>query len=418
MSSSFHTLIRCLLDGAGQTISPCFTAAELKALSSDGFSLLRKEKVLVRTAIPVEIAHPSHGHVAVKNMGSSWYLVPLTNPALDWINVKVDEIERVRLSHHGLLKWVARECAIAGDHSFDGPIWVVGTAVLSGRRFRILYYPGPATPDKLLEAIRLHDFHDGGIPQLLLLPFALSLPAHELSRLEGRGLFLSYLYQVTTEKSIDLELATFPKTMITRRAGYFFRRVSGSKTWEVGFNTSEPRAISSSVAMDRLWVLIRNPAKDYTASLLTNELNGLSNDRKHNGQPNSPAVAPVRSKGTRGRTIADLLPAQQFEAREIRSEMMAAKEEYGEESREFRDAEDAWKQFSREHVLAETHRGKIKREGDDETKDADTVRRSIDRWIGSNLGGDLDALARHLDKYVTRKANFSYDPPQELPWQT
>jgi hypothetical protein len=418
MSSSFRALIRCLLDGAGQTIGPCFTVAELNALSSDGLSLLRREKVLVRTAIPEEISHPSHGHVAVTKMGGNWYLVPLSNPALDWIKVKTDEIERVRLSHLGLLKWVARECEIAGDPSFNGPIWTMGATVLSGRRFRVLYYPGPAISDRLLAAIQMLDPHDGGIPQLLLLPFTLSLTVHELSRLEGRGLFLIHLYLITTENGIDLELATLPETTPARKSGYYFQRVRGSKSWEVGFNTSEPKAVSNIVAMSRLWVLIRNPYKIFTASLLTNELNGLSNDRKRNGQPDANTKAPVRSKGTRGRSSTDLTDKQRIEAKQICAEMMAAKEEYGAESREFRDAEEAWKHFSHKHGLAEVHGGVVKREGDDAAKEAEAVRRSIDRWIDSNLGGELDALARHLDKCVTRGVNFSYDPPEELPWRT
>lgn len=418
MSSSFRSLMRSLVDRAGQTACPCFTVAELRSLSSVGFDLLRSKKVLVKAGLGAEMDHPSFGRVAVRKTASGIYLVDLSDPARDWIKVQAAELERYRFSHQGMTRWVANLIGTEREVITNGPLWTIGTTSLAGRLLRVLYYPGPASTDKLLAAIRTLDCDEAGIQHLVMLPFTMAITAPELSRLEKRGLFLEHLYQITTEQGIDLALARLPVATIVRKPGYYFRRVQGSKSWEVGFNTTEPRAVPASVAMDRLWILLRNPSKEYTAPGITDELNARSSDRKRNGQPDGDCSTPVRSKGTRGRTAGDLTDAQRREAREIHAEMMAAKEEYGEESREFRDAEEAWQAFSDQFGLATVHGGKVKREGNDEAKEAETLKKSIDRWIDANLGGDLDALARHLDSHVTRGTSFAYNPPEPLPWQT
>ena len=410
--------MRLLVDRAGQTTSPCFTVAELQAISPVGFDLLRSKKVLGRIGVAEEMDHPLFGRVAIRKTAGGLYLVDQSDPGRDWIKVEATEVERLRFSHQGMTRWIASLCGTEREVITEGQLWTVGTACLSGRLFRILYYPGPALTEKLLASIRTLDLDGGGYQHLLLLPFTNTVAAPEAARMAKQGLFLEHLYQITTEEGLDLELARLPASIIVRKPGCYFRRVQGGSSWEVGFNTTEPRAVPHSVALDRLWLLLRHPCKDYTASLMTDELNGRSNDRKRNGQPDGSEGALVRSKGTRGRTARDLTEEQQREAKEIYSDMMAALEEYGEESRQFRDAEEAWQAFNHQFRLASVHGGKVRREGDDTAKEADTVRKSIDRWIKTNLGGDLDALARHLDKCVTRGDNFRYDPPEKLQWQT
>jgi hypothetical protein len=410
--------MRSLVDRASQTSSPCFAVAELNAISSAGFDLLRSNKVLVKTGVAEEIDHPSFGRVAVRKTKGGLHLVDLSDPARDWIKIEAAEVERFRFSHQGMIKWIARLCGTEREVSMDGPVWTVGTTSISGRLLRLLYYHGPVSTEKLLAAIRTLDLDGAGNQHLLLLPFTMAIAATELLRLERQGLFLEYLYQITTEEGLNLELVRLPAAMLDRKPGYYFRKVKGGNSWEVGFNTAEQRAVPHSVAMERLWLLLRNPDKEYTASLMTDELNGRSNDRKRNGQPDGSNSALVRSKGTRGRTTNDLTEDQKHEGKEIHAEMMAAKDQYGEESREFRDAEEAWQEFCNQFGLAGIHGGKVKREGNDESKEAETLKRSIDRWIDANLGGDLDALARHLDSYITRGTNFAYNPPEPLPWQT
>lgn len=418
MSSSFRSLMRSLVDRASQTSSPCFTVAELRAISPTGFDLLRSNKVLVKTGVAEELDHPSFGRVAVRKTAGGLRLVDLSDPARDWIKIDAAEIERFRFSHQGMARWIARICGNDREVSMEGPVWTVGLTSIGGKIYRVLYYPGPPSIEKLLAAVRSLDLIGSGNQHLLLLPFTMAIAAPELSRLEKQGLTLEHLYQITTEEGLNLELARLPSVMPVRQPGYYFRRVKGSNSWEVGFNTAEPRAVPHGVAMERLWLLLRNPRKEYTASLMTDELNCRSNDRKRDGKPDNSNITLVRSKGTRGRTTSDLTEDQRQEGKEIHAEMMAAKEQYGEESREFRDAEEAWQEFCNQFGLAGVHGGKAKKEGNDEAKEAETLKRSIDRWISSNLGGDLDELARHLDQCITRGASFQYSPPDPLPWQT
>lgn len=410
--------MRLLFDGASQSISPCFTLAELNSISPTGFDLLRAEKVLVKTGVSEEMAHPAFGHVAVRRIAGQWYLVSLSDPARDWINVEAADVERFRFSHQGMVRWIARQCGSVDEVHSSGAIWTVGDVVVQGRRCRVLYWPGVASMEKILAATRSLETANPALSRLLLLPFTLSVEESERSSLEHQGVFLDHLYRLTSGSAIDLELARLPDVASARKSGYFFRRVIGKKSWEVGFNTPTPTGVPHGVAMDRIWLLLRNPLKEYTAAAITNELNAHSPDRSHNGKAESNSPAYHRSKGSRGRNLCDLTNDQRLEGKELHAEMMLAAEDHGEDSLQFREAEEAWDKFRRQHALPDIHAGKVKRENDDEAKESETVRRSIDRWIEGLRRGDLQGLAMYLDARITRGPKFSYNPPEELPWQT
>ena len=421
MSSSFRPLLRFLFDGVGQTVSPCFTVADLNAISLAGFDLLRTEKVLVKTGVSEEMAHPVHGHVAIRKIADQWYLVDLADPARDWIKVDADEVERFRFSHQGLVRWIARQCGTQDEVHLSGAIWTVGVRIVQDQRCRILYYPGTAALDSLLAAIRGLETHESGIPRLLLLPFASPIEASELSRLEQRGLFLDHLYRLASENGIDIELARLPVVASARKPGYFFRRVKGSNSWEVGFNTTTPIALPRGVAMDRIWLLLRNPGKSFTASDITNQLNATSDDRSFNRKTESTDPAYHRSSGTSARTIKDLTTDQQADGKDILREVMRTKSDFGKGSHQHKDAEKEWSAFIRKHGLVDVYRGIVNLENDDVTKEAETMKKSIERWITQHRDSGLGDLVRHIDTTILRGTSFSYSPPKEQPqlqWQT
>jgi len=410
--------MRSLLDGAGQTTSPCFTVAALKAVSLAGFDLLRTERVLVKTGVPEEMVHPVLGSVAIRKIAGKWYLMDLLDAARDWTKVDAAEVERFRFSHQGMVKWIARQCGTRDEVNSSGAIWTVGDALVLGRRCRIYYYPGTASMENLLAAVRALETGDPVLPRLLLLPFTLPIEAAEQSRLEQRGLFLDHVYRLISGNGIDLDLARLPVAASSRKPGYFFRRVKGAKSWEVGFNTSEPKPVLGGVAMDRIWLLLRNPHKEFTAAGITDQLNGQSPDRSINGRVESATPAHHRSKGSRGRNLNDLTASQRIEGKEIHADMMEAKDEFGEDSLQFRDAKKDWNAFRQRHGLPDVHDGKVKRENNDEAKETEALKKSIDRWIEGHLDGDLGELAKYLDATITRGPRFSYNPVPEIPWQT
>lgn len=418
MSSNFRKLFRYLLEGAARTAEAVFPAAELRAIDPDGLDMLRREKVLTRATLPTELHHPEFGWMDVRQFDGKWFLVDAADPSRDWIKVEADQIRRFRFSHRGMLRWIARGCGTEDEvHTSDG-IWTVGTANVQGRWCRILYYPGPASEDRLLACLRTIDSGDVTVPHLVLLPVAVSLESAELSQLEARGIFVDFLYRLASNQGIDLESFRLPVVSMDGKPGYFFRRVGDGKSWEVGFNTAKPTGVPGGVAMDRIWLLLRNPGKEFQASDITDELEGVSSDRSQNKRHvNSPAVT-IRSTGTRARSLQDLTPAQKQEGAEIYRELARAREEDGEHSQEFREAEEAWKHFRTEYGITETFAGKAKRENDDTAKEAARIEKSIDRWIKGCRKAGMTELADHLAASINRGSSFCYAPETVPPWQT
>lgn len=417
-SSNFRKLLRSLLDGAGRTADPVFPVADLRAIDPGGMEMLRREKVLVQAPPPTDLDHPTLGRVEVRKLGGQWFFIDSTNPSRDWQKAEPDEVHRFRFNHHGMLRWISRGCGTEDEIHAKGGIWTAGTTTVQGRWCRILYYPGPPSQDRLIACLRTIDQGDAAVPHLLLLPVAVSLESEELDRLASREIFVDFLYRLASNQGIDLESFRLPTLSTDGKPGYFFRRVGRGKSWEVGFNTVKPRAIPGGVAMDRIWLLLRNPHKEFTASAVTDELEGVSPDRKEDGHPVDSGMAAVRSTGTRARSLQDLTSDQQKEGAEILRELAQARKEDGEESREFREANEAWKHFQAQYGLTERFAGKAKRENDDTAKEAAKIEKSIDRWIKVRREDGMTDLADHLSASITRGTTFCYSPETLPPWQT
>jgi hypothetical protein len=377
---------------------------------------LEAKKVLQRVATPETlILRGCCG--AVRQAEGKWFWISLEESAAPWVEVGPDALETYKLSHRRLLAWLAECCSTSKEVNADGMVWSMGSVIIQGRRCQVLYYPGTASKTNFLEAIRDLESAATEIPRVLLLPVAVPINAPERTRWEGRGLFVEYVYRLATDEGIKLEAVLPPVTTSGDKPGCYFRRVRSSGSWEVGFNTRKPIPMAATVAMDRIWLLLRNPGKEFTSAAMTDELEGVSTDRTVNGQKAGSRTI-QRSGGTRARNIADLTTSSQKEARQILRELAAARKEHGEESQAFEDADEAWKDFQRSHGLAETYQGKAKKEGDDGAKEAARIKKSLDRWIKDHRTHALSALAEHLDKYISRGTKFSYEPETELPWQT
>ena len=412
----FKRLLKLLLEGTGESTAPIFSAVSLKDACPETFALLKSKKVLQRVTAPeTMILRGCYG--TVRQVKSKWFWISLEESAAPWIEVGSDVLETYTLSHRRLLAWLAECYGTSKEVNADGMVWSMGSVVIQGRRCQMLYYPGTASKAEFMEAVRELESTPTEIPRVLLLPVGVPINAPERTRWEGRGLFVEYVYRLATDEGIKLEGVLPPVTTSGDKPGYCFRRVRASGSWEVGFNTRKPIPMAATVAMDRIWLLLRNPRKEFTSAAMTDELEGVSTDRTVNGQKAGSRTI-QRSGGTRARNIADLTTSSQKEARQILRELAAARAEHGEESQAFEDADEAWKDFQRSHGIAETYQGKAKKEGDDGAKEAARIKKSLDRWIKDHRTPALSALAEHLDKYISRGTKFSYEPETELPWQT
>ena len=380
--------------------------------------MLRREKVLIRIAPPTELNHPTLGRAKVRQLDGKWFLIDSANPGRDWVKVEADEIPTFCFSHRGMLKWIARVCGTEDEIDIGSVVWTVGTTNIQGRWCRILYYPGLMSKDHFLACVRTINPGDSGTLYLLLLPVAVPLESGELDRLESRGIFVDFLYRLASAKGFDLEMSRIQTVSGEGKPGYFFRRVDGGKSWEVGFNTNKPTAIPGGVAMDRVWLLLRNPGKEFRASDITDELEGVSSDRSKDKRQFGSSDALVRSTGTRARSMQDLTLAQRKEGAEKLREWTRARDDDGEDSMEFREADEALKQFRAQYGLTDIFAGKAKRENDDTAKEAAKIEKSIDRWIDERRKAGMSDLADHLAVSITRGSVFCYTPETLLPWQT
>jgi hypothetical protein len=412
----FKRLLKLLLEGTGESTEPIFSAASLKDACPETFAMLKTKKVLQRVTTPENmILRGCYG--TVRQIKNKWLWISLEESAAPWIEVDPDDLETYRLSHRRLLAWLAECYGTSKEMNADGKVWSLGSVIIQGRRCQVLYYPGTASKANFLEAIRDLESAATEIPRVLLLPVGVPVNTAERSRWEERGLFVEYVYRHATDRGVNLQEALPSITKSVDKPCYYFRRVKVGGSWEVGFNTAKPLGVLATVAMDRIWLLLRNPRKEFTAADMTDELEGASADRSVNGRI-AESRTTLRSGGTKARGIADLTPTSQNEARAILRELTAAREEHGEESQAFKDADEALKDFQRSHGIAEKYQGKTKKEGDDGAREAARIKKSIDRWIKDHLATTLSALAEHLDKYISRGTKFSYEPETELPWQT
>jgi hypothetical protein len=415
MSSNLRPLLRSLLKGINSVQDPVFYEVDLGRIDADGFRLLAAKRVLRKTGIPEFIDDPELGVRRVHKLGKQYTLVNEDSPGADWVPVEEKALQQVKFDHVAMMRWIGDTNSMSGESAATGSIWTVGTTAIKGQRCRVLYFPGRTSREALLLAMRELAPNDSGAINLLLVPAAVPMTKEDLVGVEANGIYVENLYRITSDSGIDLELARLPDEGAGRKSGYYFRRVKGSNSWEVGFNTTTPVALPHGVAMDRIWLLLRNPGKEFTASEITNQLNATSDDRSYNRKAETTDQAYQRSKGTSARTIKDLTPEQQAEGREILSEVLSAKSEFGKGTREYEDAEKEWAEFNRNHGLVDVYKGIVKLENDDVTKEAGTLKRSIDRWMIQHKNSVIGDLVGHLDTTIIRGTSFSYSPPKEQP---
>jgi hypothetical protein len=400
MSSKLRPLLQRLLECVSRAEAPVFHEAELLAIDPAGLHLLRQERVLMDNGIATEIEHPQNGSMLVRKLGSGWVLVDPQNPARDLISVDVGVLRLLRFSHVALLEWIARTNGMAGESTTGGDIWTVGTANLGGSRCRVLYFPGIASRDHLLLALRNFSAESSAEIQFLLMPAAIKLSSNDLAWIESKRLYVEPLYRLAVDNGFDLSRARVPQSN-RRGAEYCFRR-SGAG-WEVGFDTTIPRAVPDKAGMVQIWFLLRNPKKEFTAIAINNDLNA--------------AKEVAHSSGTRARTIADLPVLVKRQLRNLLAEMQSAKENNDERAE--RDAKEEYSQILKQNGIKDTFAGKGKRDGDDDAKEGDTMRKAIERSIVAlRKTPELRSLAQHLDTCLKRGARFSYEPPEIPPWRT
>lgn len=412
----FKRLLKLLLDGATENAEPIFSRTSLREACPKAFALLKTKKVLQQVAAPENIVLRGH-HGTVRQVKGKWFWVSLEDSGAEWVEISSELLETYKLSHRRFLAWLAECYGTSKEVNTDGMVWSLGAVIIQGQRCQVLYYPGSASKAMFMEAVRELESVTTDIPRLLLIPARVRFSASERSRWQGRGLLVEYLYGLATDEGVNLQSALPSTATSGNKPSYCFRRVKVGGSWEVGFNTCELTPITDTVAMSRIWLLLRNPGKKFTPAEMTDELAGLSADRAVNGHKTQ-SRATQRSAGTRARNISDLTTTSKNEGRRILREVVSAREEHGEESQEFKNADEAWNNFQRVHGIADTYHGRAKKEGDDASKEAETIKKSINRWIDDHRVTGLRTLAEHLHKYISRGTMFSYEPETELPWQT
>jgi hypothetical protein len=399
----FKRLLKLLLEGTGESTEPIFSAASLKDACPEAFALLKAKKVLQRVATPETlILEGSYG--AVRQVSGKWFWISLGESAAPWVEVGPDALETYKLSHRRLLAWLAECCSTSKEVNADGMVWSLGSVIIQGRRCQVLYYPGTASKANFLEAIRDLESAATEIPRVLLLPVGVSLDAVTESRWQERGLSAQHLYGVATETGFDLEKAKIPAAGRSAKPGYYFRRSADG--WEVGFNTTKPRAVKDKSGMEAIWWLLRNPGNKRTAEQLLLELAGLD-----------PGKSPVMSAGSRAKSVKDLPSDVKAKLQELYQEAGRCREDQDE--RGLADAQEEIKVLFKQYGIKDPFAGKVEREGDDKAKAGNSLGVAIGRCFSAfKKTKELEGLADHLEAYIDRWTSFSYDPPGEIQWIT
>jgi hypothetical protein len=415
-SSKFRSLLRRLLDGTARSTSPVFQLAELQAIDPYGCLQLRKAKVLLPCPVPEAVDHPVHGRLLTRQVGRDWYLIDPEAPAQDWLKVTDASLEHVLFQHQRMLKWLAELAGTAGEEEATGDLWVIGTTLAQGRRCHLLYHAGTASASDLLSAVRQLGPASPGTHRIILAAAPIRFGSGELEELDAAEISVDFLYNLLTPEGLELDHARLPHEPAQVPACYF-RRSGDGKSWQLGFETTTPLGHPHGVALDRIWLLLRNPGRNFSAADITAELNGTSSDRSMNGRKEA-SSSPTRSAGTAAKKFSDLLPDQQDEGRTIREDLTAAREAHGEDSFEFREADKDMKDFLKKFGIKDTYQGQQKREGDDQANEAAAIKRSINRWIADSRNGPLANLAAHLDSSISRESFFRYEPAKCPRWLT
>lgn len=403
MSSKLKQFSRKLLDSLKHLERPVFTERELREADAESFALLRKHKVFVTVGSCEYVDHDVHGSMGVTWIDERPFLFDPDHPSREWIEIERDDIRRFAFSHEAMMRWIASSNDMDGQSIAQGVIWTIGTKTINGTRCHVLYYPGTQDCDELLLALRDYDLgaSEAKTPKLLITPAPLPLPDAELRRLDALGIRVEQLYRLVGNNAIDLQRASV--SMSPSEKLYVFRRAGNN--WEIGFETASSSIVPHKSGMTEMWLLLRNPGKEYTATAITNELNGLDE-----------SVAPARSIGTKARSVSDLTPQARAEFSQLMGELNAAKDDNDDFGR--REAEEALAEWRKTWGIPDSYQGITARESDDLSKEKKTMARAMDRCIEALNTKDLVGLGKHLGAHIKTGKVFTYAPPERPPWLT
>lgn len=403
MSSKLKQFSRKLLDGLKHLERPVFAERDLRVTDADSFALLRTVNVLVPVGSCESVDHDVHGSMSVTWIGECPFLFDPDQPSRDWIAIEQDDIRRFVFNHEAMMRWIASSNDMDGQSIAKGVVWTIGTKTINGIRCHVLYYPGTQDCDELLLALRDYDLgaSEAKTPKLLITPAPLPLPEAELRRLDAMGIRVEHLYRLVGDNAIDLQRAGVSVSPSAKL--YVFRRAG--KNWEIGFETARPSIVPHKSGMTEMWLLLRNPGQEYTATAITNELNGLDE-----------SVAPARSIGTKARSVSDLTPRARAEFSQLMGELNAAKDDNDEFGR--REAEEALAEWRKTWGISDSYQGLTARESDDVSKEKKSMARAVDRCIEALNSEDLAGLCKHLGTHIKTGRVFTYDPPEKPPWLT
>jgi hypothetical protein len=398
------SLLKSLLKGLQQTDVPAFPVAVLNRLEAEGTAMLTRLRVLHPVAPAGWFDHPFHGSLRVEPVGEKFYLHDPYAPGVTPIEVAVAELSRVALSQRALAEWIADSNSLDDARDFGTEVWTLGQRSMRGLRVLVVYMPSPRPSGALRELEMLAASQGTAGTTMAISPNLAGIGKDDIARFAAKRIFFQNLHPLVCTTGFDLNLSDVPQPMSVRPKENIFRRTGNG--WEVAFGGSAPCPFKKQSGMDEIWFLLRNPTTEFSAAEVVNQLANI---------PDEDRV--VRSRGSRGKGIADLPSPAQVEARDFLRAMCKARD----------DGDDATLQglkrdygdFCKTHGIKDTFAGSGKREGDDFTNEVERVSKAIRRSIKviSETDG-LKPLGEHLTKFLKHRATLSYIPAPPVDWRT
>jgi hypothetical protein len=401
MSFRLKRFLPKLLDGLRHSERPVFPEQSLRKADAECFALMREHKILVAAGLREIVNHEVHGAMDVIWVEGKPFLTDPEAPCRELVEIDTEDLRLSAFCHKSMMRWIAATNDMDGESATQGALWTIGTSRISGARCHVLYYSGKQNWQQLVLAIRHSEFAEApsNMPKLLITPIAIPLPATELQRLDTLNIQIEPLYKLAGTKSIDLQLASIQ--MASSADVCVFRRAGDS--WEIGFQTNRPLLIPNKSGMSEIWLLLRNPGKEFKAYEITNELHGL--DQKHE---------PVRSAGTTPRSAAT--PEAKNKINELLRAIEHAKDDGNEI--ELKYAEEDLSTLLGQLGVRDSYRGLVQRENNDFQKERESMAKAIKRSIANMEAVKAGDLQKHLKQHIKTGDVFSYAPPEIPRWQT
>ncbi|MCF7789461.1 MAG: hypothetical protein K9N47_25285 [Prosthecobacter sp.] len=398
-----QSLLKLLLDGLKRDEAPVFSLARLHSQAGPAVTTFLDARILSVAPHMVTLEHPTRGMLLVYKYGTRYVAREPDAAGSDFIEVSEEDIKQVRLSQRRLMEWIAEANDMAGQSTFNGVIWTIGTTLIQDVRCRVMYAKAPCSRENMLLATSNIEVPGNGVC-VLLCAAATGLTDIDLNELESRRIYVDHLYRIVSGNGFDLNKVNVPRPTISRKPQSYFRRSADG--WEVGFNTTKPRAVKDKSGMEAIWWLLRNPGNKRAAEQLLLELAGLD-----------PEKSPVMSAGSRAKSVKDLPSNVKAKLKELYQEAERCREDQDE--RGLADAQEEMKVMFKQYGIKDPFAGKVEREGDDKAKAGNSLGVAIGRCFSAfKKTKELEGLADHLEAYIDRWTSFSYDPPGEIPWIT